>query len=86
MYRCPFPGCSHTAAYAILNSHAKTHGFKTVTEMSRVHGPVIQPKVDPKKLKNSHKGYVSVTENSYNNVESALSRMKQGDRSELRNR
>lgn len=86
MYKCPYPNCTHVAAYAILNSHAKTHGYKTVTEMCREHGPVTQPKMDPKKLKHYRDNYLSITESSYNNVENAVARMKKTDRSELSNR
>jgi hypothetical protein len=86
MYKCPFPGCDYTAAYAILNSHAKKHGFRTVQEMTKAHGPVTQAKVDPYKLKMANRGHQSLNENSYNNIDSAIARLKQVDRSELRNR
>lgn len=84
MYRCPFPGCDHVAAFAILNSHAETHGYSRVADMTKEHGPVIKTKPDPVKMRNidSHQ----LNENSFNNIESALARLKKSDRSELRNR
>jgi hypothetical protein len=85
MYKCSFPGCDYVAAYAILNSHAKTHGFNTVKEMTKKHGPIMQPKVDPVKLRNANKHHATLNENSYNNIDSAVARLVKVDRSELRN-
>lgn len=86
MYKCPYPGCDYIAAHIILNSHAKKHGYKTVQEMTKVHGPVKQLQYDPKKLKHAREMTVNISESSFNSIESAIARLKKKDRSELRNR
>lgn len=86
MYKCPFPGCTHLASYAILNSHAKTHGFAKVSEMTKVHGRVEKLNEDPKKLYHARQNSVDIRDSSYNNIESAMARLVKKDRSELKNR
>lgn len=86
MYKCPYPGCGYIAAYAILNSHARKHGFKTVKELTKAYGPIKQPNIDPVKLRHANEMSINITENSFNNIESAVLRMKQENRSDLRNR
>ena len=86
MYKCPFPECGYTSAYAILNSHAKTHGFKTVKELTKAHGPIQMVRFDPHKYKNNMKLTNNISSGSFNNIESALMRLHKDDRSELKNR
>lgn len=86
MYKCPFPGCTHIAAYAILNSHAKTHGYNKVAEMTKEHGRVDKLHQDPKGLFHAKQQSADVRESSYNNIESAMARLVKKDRTELKNR
>lgn len=86
MYKCPVKGCDHMAAHAILNSHAKTHGFKNTTEMCKKHGPIILAKYDPEKLRQATKQSFQMSEASFNNIEIAMNRLNKKDRGELTSR
>lgn len=84
MYECPFPGCQYVAAHAILNSHAKSHGYVRVSEMTKEHGPVKRINPNPKAVSYARATTVDIKESSFNNIESAMSRMKNTNRGDLR--
>lgn len=72
MYKCPFPGCEYVAANAILNSHAKTHGYKTTTLMSAEHGGPKLLNYDNKKYSKVTSATNSITTGSFNNIDALL--------------
>lgn len=83
MYKCSFPECTHVAAYAILNSHAKTHGFNKVSEMTKAHGPIKHMAPTSNQSFHAKHTTVDIRESSFNNIETAMSRLKKKDRNEL---
>lgn len=86
MYKCPYPECEHIAAYAILNSHAKTHGYYKVTEMTKEHGPIKKLGMDPKHIKYARESTHSLHKSSYNDSETAMTRLQKAERKDVRNR
>ncbi|AMM45091.1 hypothetical protein SP15_283 [Bacillus phage SP-15] len=74
MKKCSYPGCDYTASYEILNSHAKSHGFRTTKEMEKEHGlcKIIEP--SSKASKWARTNTVAVTNFHYNSV--TIARLK----------
>lgn len=62
--------------YAILNSHAKSHGYQTVKEMTKEHGNVKYIGFDSKKMRKNLEKLSQIHESSYNNIDSALLKMR----------
>lgn len=72
MYKCSFPGCDYVAANAILNSHAKLHGYKSMTALIEEHGSPKLLNYDSKKYKKAMESTNSITYGSFNNIDAML--------------
>lgn len=86
MYKCPFPECEYNANYIILNSHAKSHGFRTVEMMTKVHGKILHINPDAKVMKRIQETVPNISAGHFNSVDMGLARMMKADTSEVKNR